>query len=71
MGERKIGDPQVGELRPAGGGRPERNRQLDLSQTAVPNISGNDGFMRVSSGVGQGEFGTDLSGFSLKIDKTD
>ena len=40
-----------------------------LSQTAVPNISGNDDFMRVSRGVWQGEFGTDFSVFPLKIDK--
>ena len=65
----ELGDPQFGELRPAGGRRHERNRQLNLSQTAVPNISGNDDFMRVSRGVGQGEFGTDLSVFPLKIDK--
>jgi trehalose 6-phosphate synthase len=38
-----------------------RARLPRATKTAVPNISGNDSFMRVSRGVGQGEFGTDLS----------
>ena len=34
-----------------------------------PNNPENDGLTQVSSGVGQGEFGTDLSGFLQRIDK--
>src|SRR5438132_13979212 len=46
-----------------------RRRAELATQTAVPNNPENDGLMQVSGGVGQGEFGTDLSGFLQRIDK--